>query len=87
MYLNTYEHNLLITRLTDDAYAKFLENYLKNAALEESDTYSKIPSTYNDCILQKIIHQLLNRFNRLLNEKQSNKPQEQEKTNNAKNNK
>ncbi len=64
--INSYERELLAPQLDNQAFAAMLRTYLTSGQISETDKYSTPPSTYNEGIEQKLIHQLLRRFEGLL---------------------
>lgn len=64
--INSYERELLIPLLDDEAFAQFLRDYLKSGAIEQTPDFAKPPATYTEGVEQKLIHQLLQRFSRVV---------------------
>lgn len=66
MRLNSYEQQLLIPLLTNDAFAKMIENYIHNSGFRTSDQFHIPFTTYDDNLKHNLVHQLLARFTNLL---------------------
>lgn len=62
MRLNSYERQLVIPCLDDNAFAKALDQFLIVGQMEELSQYSRPPVTYNEAIEKVLIFQLLRRF-------------------------
>ncbi len=66
--MNSYEREILVPLLTDDAFVWMIETHFKSGGMEELSEFSTPPVTYSVAVEKRLIFQLLRRFQNKLKE-------------------
>lgn len=62
--MNSYERDLILTHVTDEALLWILKNCMSQTRDYDELIQFKIPTTYNQAINGRLLHELIRRFER-----------------------